>query len=338
MRKWFRRIVLGVLALVLVAIAGGLTFEQWSRWRASRDFPAPGQLVAFDGGRAHLTCQGTGTPTVILESGHGAGGSEDWVKVQPAIAEETRVCAYDRGGIMWSTPRAGPRDATRIADELHALLRAADEPGPYVMVGHSLGGAFVRVFAGRFPDAVVGLVFVDATPPGLMSRMPADMQAAMSARPPELLVRLLAAIGVMRVMRFGDAGFPEMWPDSARAAIRAMLPLSVRGILGERAAIDDALAEAGAVTTLGNRPLVVLTAGKHRAPPSGVSDSSIALFEQLWQGMQNELATLSSNADHRTIASSDHYIQLDDPGAVIDAVSRVVRSVRGNIPLQDGAL
>ncbi|HSM35254.1 MAG TPA: alpha/beta hydrolase [Longimicrobiales bacterium] len=335
MRKWFRRIVLGVLALVLVAIAAGLSFEQWSRWRAGRDFPAPGQMVAFDGGRTHLACEGTGTPTVILESGFGAGGSEDWVKVQPAIAGQTRVCAYDRGGIMWSTPRGRPRDAAHIADELQALLRAADEPGPYVMVGHSIGGALVRVFTGRFPDEVVGLVFVDATPPGLMSRLPADMQAAMSAGPPAFLIRLLAATGVMR---FGDPGIPEMWPDSARAAIRAMLPLSVRGMHGEMAAMDDALAEAGAVTTLGNRPLVVLTAGKHPFPPSsGVSDSSIALMEQLWPEMQNELATLSSNADHRTIASSNHYIQLDDPGAVIDAVARVVRSVRDNVPLQHGA-
>lgn len=111
MRTWFRRIALGVLALVLVAIAGGLSFEKWSRWRAGRDFPPHGRMVTFDGGRVHLVCQGTGTPTVILEAGCGLGGSEDWTKVKTVIRRQTRVCAYDRAGALWSTPRAGLQDA-----------------------------------------------------------------------------------------------------------------------------------------------------------------------------------------------------------------------------------
>jgi pimeloyl-ACP methyl ester carboxylesterase len=292
-------------------------------------------MVAFDGGRSHLKCQGTGTPTVILESGWGTSGSEDWWKVQPAIALQTRVCAYDRAGIMWSTPRAGPRDAAHIADELHALLRAADEPGPYVMVGHSIGGVHVRVFTERFPDEVAGLVFVDATPgPDLMSRSPADVQAAMAEKPPELLFTVLAATGVMRSGYL--FGVPEMWPDSTRAAIRALSPPSIRAAFGEVADLEDAIAQAGAVTTLGDRPLVVLSAGKQAQLP-GISDSSQVLWEGLWAELQNELATLSSNVVHRTIPDSDHYIQLFDPGAVIDAVSMVITSVRGNTPLSEGA-
>ncbi len=324
MRKWIRRIVLGAAALATLVVAAGLVFEQWSRWRAARAFPPVGDLVDVDGGRSHLICTGAGTPTVVLEAGLDTYGSQGWGKVQSEIARLTRVCSYDRAGILWSEPREGPRDANRIAGELHALLRAASESSPYVMVGHSIGGPLVRVFAQRFEDEVVGLVLVDASHPAMMERFPPEVIEMMTAGPPPLLVKTLAAIGILRLM---EPPAPDSLPEEVREVSRAFGPTSMACLLGEIDAVEDMLGQAGETGTLGDRPLVVLSAGQVYRPP-GVSDEVFAQMGDTWAALQADLVTLSSNADLRVIPDATHYIHLDNPTAVIAAVSDVVAAVR----------
>jgi pimeloyl-ACP methyl ester carboxylesterase len=121
----------------------------------------------FDiGGRGlFLLCEGKGSPTVLLESGMGDSIST-WQRVMPALSEQTRVCAYDRAGLGFSDPpTVRPRTSQDIALDLHKLLAVAGEAGPYVLVGHSIGGLHVRVFAAEFPDEVVGVVLVDSSHP-----------------------------------------------------------------------------------------------------------------------------------------------------------------------------
>ncbi|GAB4227203.1 MAG: alpha/beta hydrolase [Acidobacteriota bacterium] len=110
----------------------------------------------------HATVAGSGRPVVVLESGLGE-DSGLWQRVLPLIARDTTVVAYDRAGLGRSPDRGAPRDGATMVDELRALLRAAELPPPYVLVGHSFGGLLVRIFAGRWPDEVAGLVLVDAT-------------------------------------------------------------------------------------------------------------------------------------------------------------------------------
>lgn len=119
MLRWARRVILGVVGLVVAALCAGVAYEQWSRRQIAREFPPPGRLVEHGGRLSHLFCMGNGSPTVILEAGLDTDGSQTWAGVQPQIAAETRVCSYDRGGILWSEPRKEPRDANRIAGELH---------------------------------------------------------------------------------------------------------------------------------------------------------------------------------------------------------------------------
>jgi pimeloyl-ACP methyl ester carboxylesterase len=311
MRKWIRRIGLGAVALATMAVAAGLVFERWSRWRAARAFPAVGELVEVDGSRSHLLCTGTGTPTVILESGLDTYGSQAWVKVQPEIARLTRVCSYDRAGILW------------------ALLSAASESPPYVMVGHSIGGPLVRVFAQRFEDEVVGLVLVDASHPEMMKRLmkrfPPEVIEMMTAGPPPLLVKTFAALGILRLMHLGEP--PDSLPGEVRDLSDAFNPTSTTGWLGEMNAAEDIMAQAGETGSLGDRPLVVLSAGQVYRPPR-VSDDVSAQMVETWNALQADLASLSSNADRRVVPDATHYIQLDDPAAVIAAVSDVVSAVR----------
>ncbi len=123
---------------------------------------AIGQIVDAGGTRMHINCTGTGSPSIILEAGF-PGSSLDWSLVQPMVAPFSRVCSYDRAGFGWSDMGKAPRSSTQIAEDLQTLLSTAAVPAPYILVGHSMGGLYVRAFARKFPDSVAGIVLVDAT-------------------------------------------------------------------------------------------------------------------------------------------------------------------------------
>ena len=153
-----------IATLAFASISGG-----YQTVRAAADAKAsamPGQLIDVDGHRLHLSCTGSGRPTVVLEPGAG-GTSSDLRWVTPAVARDTRVCVYDRAGRGWSEPAATPQDATQIATDLHTLLHRGHVPGPYVLAGHSFGGLYVLTFAARYPDEVAGMVLVDSTAPAV---------------------------------------------------------------------------------------------------------------------------------------------------------------------------
>lgn len=321
MDRLLRRLLLVVVLLLAATVFAGLAYEQWSRRAAARDFPPVGRLVEHDGKLSHLHCTGEGSPTVILEAGRSVGGSQDWTEVQPGIAEVTRVCSYDRAGILWSEPREEPRDAHRIVDELHGLLQAAGERPPWVMVGHSLGGLLIRVYDQRHPGEAAGFVLVDASHPEQFERYGQEVRAALSeAQPPTpspLFARLWAASGGYRL------GLP-----ARRDAVGAFLPRSVPwGFLGEGAARDAIYQQAAATDTLGDRPLVVLTAGVAPSFP-GMSEALRAEFYETWLELQSEFVELSSDSEQRVVEGATHNIHVDAPEAVVAAVRELVEAVR----------
>src|SRR4030095_8529101 len=148
------------LAALLVLMLVGYIYEPIAEAADARAYPPPGQLVDIGGYRLHINCTGAGSPTVVIESGWGD-FSAAWGWVQPEVAKTTRVCTYDRAGMGWREVSPQPRTAREFAKELHTLLEKANESGPYVLVGHSMGGYTVRVYAHDYPDEVVGVVLVD---------------------------------------------------------------------------------------------------------------------------------------------------------------------------------
>ncbi len=177
--SWIRRGVLGlVIGLVALAVIGAI-YQAFATEIYRRLYPPPGELVDVGGHSLHINCVGEGSPTVILESGSGA-TSVDWANIQPEVANTTRVCAYDRAGSGWSEPGPGPGDPQQIAGELHTLLGNAGIDGPYVLVGHSFGGLYVRMYADLYPNEVEGMVLVDSSHPE-QSKRSAEAQAASSA-------------------------------------------------------------------------------------------------------------------------------------------------------------
>ena len=164
---------------VPVAIAAGclslvIGLAVWNfviaKWRLAQN-PAPGRFYSVEGRQMYIYCVGTGSPTLVIESGLSS-DSLGWYGVQRDLARSTRVCAYDRSGLGLSEPRSGPRDAESIARQLHELLRQAGVEPPYVPIGWSAGGLYVRVFAHRFPNEIAGMVLVESSSPHQIDETP----------------------------------------------------------------------------------------------------------------------------------------------------------------------
>lgn len=332
MRKWIKRAIQGAVGLVALLILSGLTYEQLARRSVFKRFAPLGEFVEVDGRTAHLRCLGEGRPTVVLEAGFGPDGSESWASIMPDIASISRVCAYDRAGILWSEPGKEPRDAYHIADELHALLATASESPPFVLVGHSLGGLFVRVFADRYGDEVSGVVFVDSSHPEQGERLPQVVVEASAALPSPVFMKASAALGVMRWGLRADAHVADGEPQNLT---ELLLPRSVTGLLTEMDAIDTFAAQTAATSDLGDRPVVVLTAGQVAEGIRQAFDE--AVLEEthaVWLELQGELAALSTNSDHRVIERASHYIHQQAPEAVRTAIADVVMAVRDDSPVR----
>jgi pimeloyl-ACP methyl ester carboxylesterase len=311
--RWLLYPVVAVMALAAVGGAVetvGLAADQ-------RAHPVPGQSYDVGGYRLHLHCTGSGGPTVVLSSGLGA-TSANWARIAPAVAGSTRVCAYDRAGQGWSEDAPSERDGLEAAADLHTLLRRAGEDGPYVLVGHSIGGDHAMTYAARYPEQVAGVVLLDATDP-----YRATGSGAASAGPSSAVALLpsLARLGIGRLL---PTSFWSALPEPAAGQVQAFSssPRGARNTRDEVATMPVLLTQAQALTTLGNTPLVVLTAAGHDADPD-------------WAAAQERMAALSTNSSHRS-ADATHEGLLDQPdGAQVSAraIDDVVRAVRTGSPL-----
>jgi pimeloyl-ACP methyl ester carboxylesterase len=317
---WLWRGLLGLLALIVILALAGVTYQAVATANDQQTYLPPGQLVDVGGYRLHLHCIGTanpGSPTVILEAGGGL-ASPGWTWVQSAVAASTRVCAYDRAGYGWSDPGPTPRDARQVVHELHTLLDQADIAGPYVLVGHSVGGMYVRVYAAQHPADVAGLVLVDSSHPDQLARSPSiraeqeDFQRLLQFLP------LLAQLGIIRIGGMGEATAIGL-PAQQRAEMIAFgaVPEYYATLLAELeafAATTDQTRDAG---SLGTQPLFVLTAGTGNSPD--------------WHTLQAELPALSSKSGHRIVGQATHQSLLntqEDAQATSAAILQVVEAVR----------
>jgi pimeloyl-ACP methyl ester carboxylesterase len=306
---------LGVsLAIVLGLALGGYIYEPIAEAADAKAYLPPGQMVDVGGYRLHINCTGEGSPTVVIESGWGD-FSAAWGWVQPEVARTTRVCTYDRAGMGWSEPSPEPRTAREFAKELHTLLEKANEPGPYVLVAHSMGGYTARVYAHDYPEEVAGLVFVD--PQNLSTEDAAVFNPAPKPGKASLAV-LMARIGVMRLLA-GPLGSIQDLPDGAKQAYTAntVTSRSTQTLLDEGRGMSEGGAQARAVTTLGALPLIVLSRGKNMDPESAAS--------------QARYLQLSTDSQHLVAEESDHRIMIEQPEAAVAAILQMVRQVRETV-------
>jgi pimeloyl-ACP methyl ester carboxylesterase len=301
----------GVLAGLLILLLIGVIYEPIAEAADAQANPPPGQMVDVGGYRLHIHCTGSGSPTVVIESGWGE-MSASWGWVQPEVARTTRVCTYDRAGMGWSEASSEPRTAREFAKELHTLLVNANEPGPYVLVGHSLGGYTVRVYAHDYPDQVSGLVLVDAQ----------DLSASNGAAPKPApkpgvnpLPALLARIGLVRLLA-GPLGSIRDLPPAEKQAYYAssVTPLYAQTFIDELMGMDEGGAQAREVTTLGELPIFVLSRGKD--------------LEAKHTAAQADLLQLSTDSQQIFADQSGHSIHIEQPEAAVAAIVKMVEQVR----------
>lgn len=310
LRRWVLYPVFAILVLIAVGGAGEAVAEL-----GDHAAPMTGQLVDVGGHRLRIDCTGAGSPTVVLESGLGE-SSFYWARISAAVATTTKVCEYDRAGRGWSEPAPEPQDGRAVAADLHTLLSKSGNPGPYVLVGHSSGGVYIRIFAAAYPDEVSGMVLLDAQPPDPFTSLP-DYPAFYSGTPTLYgVLPSVARLGVFRLLygsAFGD--LPEPFRDQERADQASVrLQVSARD---EIAQLRASLQEARALTSLGARPLVVVTA---------VVDAPTG-----WVAAQDGLVSLSTNSVHRVMPDLSHVpLITSESGAAASskAILNVVTAVR----------
>src|SRR5208337_1319884 len=232
---WIRRVWRMLAVGLLLALLVGFTYEQIGRWQDSQHRFRIGRAVDIGGRSLNIDCSGSGSPAVILESGGGGYGGYGWRVVQAEVAEFTTVCWYDRAGEGWSDPAPTPRNSATIVHDLHELLQRAPVAGPYVLVGHSIGGEYVRIFTATFPSEVAGVVLVDSThpdqrePPLMLS--PITRMHKHARRLVCFALPLMARLGVVRLfMRNTPVYVPPEFSSQQSAAERAMRNQRVKAV------------------------------------------------------------------------------------------------------------
>lgn len=300
----------GGLTVLLGLALVGYIYEPMAEAADAKTYPPPGELVDVGGYRLHINCVGTGSPTVVIEAGLGD-WSTSWAGyVQPEVAKTTRVCTYDRAGLGWSDANSLPSDAAQFAKELHTLLQNANVPGPYVMVGHSLGGLIVRVFAHDYASEVAGVVLIDSMNPKQVTESLSNKLALFSS-----IEAALARVGVGRLLVKLPAIASGAPPNGEAYYPLFVRPGSLQTTANEYRELPASAAAAAAVTSFGDLPLIVLTARLNDNPG--------------WPEWQNELLQLSSNSEHLFAENSGHVIQFDEPDAAVAAILQMVQQVRG---------
>ena len=322
-----KRGLFGLLVALIALPLSGATYEAIMALGDAQRYPPPGKLVDVGGYNLHIYCVGQGSPTVILEAG-GGHMSLDWVLIQPDLAKSTRVCAYDRAGLGWSEAGTLPRSPQQITADLYMLLAEAGISGPYVLVGHSIGGKYVRLYASQYPQDVAGMVLLDARHESLdAAQTPEQKEQDRAQTQNELrLTRTLRRLGILRL--FGPsllkanpsaAHIPE--GTLAEMALVMTGPQGLDAQSNEFNAQTQADDQLQAAPSLGDIPLIVMGA-----------DQSIARIPILMDAFTTMMG-LSSNSRLMIVQKSGHAIHWDQPMIVIDAILQVVDAARTGEPL-----
>lgn len=326
------KIALKSLALLIAAaLVSGVVYEQVGRGRDRMRIRRIGRPVDIGGRTLNISCLGKGGPPVIFESG-GPGPGLAWEPLQAEVAKFTQACWYDRAGEGWRDSGPFPRTSAAISSDLHELLKRAGESPPYILAGASFGGLNSRVYAGLYPREVAGLVFIDSAHEDEPLRAP---KFYLGRTAPRILWHPLydalegaAFVGLVRLTQAPPAqGIDpsQMTREEIIAALRQQ-PKSFVGNISTGVVLPESYAEAKAVTSLGDRPIIVLTAGQPLDFRDQELNRQAEAYQQIWiHEIQPKLARLSTGGRQIVLPNSNHGSIPQD--VVITAIRDVMREV-----------
>ncbi|MFL5953420.1 MAG: alpha/beta hydrolase [Gaiellaceae bacterium] len=312
--NWSRRALIYPVLFVLFLVAVGGAVGTVQAATSSNPAPTSGRGYLANGHRLYLNCVGSGAPTVVLFNGLGE-WTPNWAWVQTKVSRTTRVCTFDRAGEGWSRGRAVREDGQQLSSDLHALLRAAHIPGPYVLAGHSVGGTYALVYAIQYPADVAGVALIDSATPYQFNLPDYPAFYSMWKRASALLPSAARTAMGRMALRTGFGSLPPRARDAARAFNSSPRQLTASRI--EFLQLPAIFNQAKALRTLNGKPLAVLSAtvGEMRG----------------WAAAQNKLAQLSTDSVHSRLAGATHAALLEDAKfaqATTRTITQVVTRVR----------
>ncbi len=325
MWKWTKRISFSILTLIAFLLLSGITYQWISTKIDERKYPALGRLIDVGGYKLHANIQGSNLtgPVVVFESGWGC-NSLEWTLVQSEVSKFVKTISYDRAGQGWSEDSPLERTSENIVDELHSLLQAEGESGPYILVGHSFGGINARLYASRYPDEVIGLVLVDSAHEDQMEKFPPMPKINTN------LALFMTYVGAMRLSTYSGA-YKELFqgiPLQVQSMIRARSSTgsSVRSVLKEGVVLEKShnqLKIAGG--NLVDKPLVVITAGKPLGEQAiGLSQEMADQMSAAWIELQKDLVLKSTKGEQIIAGESGHMIPHEQPEIIVEAIRKMV--------------
>lgn len=325
------------LILLAVSISIFLTLGAHTKARLKRQFPPIGQMVDIGGYRLHMHVEGEGLHTVIFDAGAGGIGLS-WELVYPVIAKVTRVVTYDRAGLGWSDPSPKARRADVMAEELHTMLSNANISAPYILVGHSLGGAVARQFAANYPDEITGLVMVDSAHEQQMKHFPeAIVKMADSVKGMMGVMKLMGKLNIFALkpslVTIGDNGRLAKELVAQMQGVMASSDSHLEAMIAESESAFSA--QTPAVPTLGDLPLTVISHGQldTAAVPPSLGQQVRDEYEAAWQKLQVEITSLSTRGRRIVAERSGHNVIFDQPEIITDAILEMLHSSSSRLEL-----
>ncbi len=337
-------ILLIILAVCVIAVSSAFLYQVIGVRRDAIRFPPPGRMVQAGAQRLHVHEMGQGSPTVVLEAGISA-TCVNWTRVQAGIAEFTHVLSYDRAGLGWSDTARSPRTAAQIVEELREMLHAAGVPTPFIFVGHSFGFLVARLYAATYPAEIAGIVLVD--PLRLEEWHPLTDERRRMLQGGAFLSRwgaLLARFGVVRFTLARLAGGSRALPRFIGRATSSGAGLAtMERLVGEVRKMPKELWPA--IASHWSVPKSFASMGDHLArlpesvacvidsePLQGVPVTMLAGAQSRTKWTAEDIARVSTDTTYIVAENSGHWIQLDEPELVIDAVRAMVTRVKEGAP------
>jgi pimeloyl-ACP methyl ester carboxylesterase len=328
---------IGLMILLVLVLVAGSIYQATASASDLKRYPPPGEFFDIGDYRLHLYCSGQGSPTVILEAGAG-NPSIGWQLVQSEVEGFSRVCSYDRPGFGWSDAPTESLTREQVATLLHELLQTANMLGPYILVGHSSGGEYIRAFAKEYPSEILGMVFVDSSHEGESFLYPAKFLNFNRYQLLTLkLCQFLSPFGIARMARLWDTFLPESLTstDMGEAVMSTLYQTWYCKAAYREAIVLGSPGQAGKVGSLGDLPLIVLSSGAmyENIPATVVTAMGgpdvLHQVAQVHDEIQQELVSLSTAGKLIVAENSGHEIQWYQPDLVIDAIRSIVEQVHG---------
>lgn len=315
-RKIAEFTVLSFLLLLAVVAGGSSSFNAIRLYYVRTTNPLPGNLYTVDGRKMHLNCTGSGSPTIVLEAGSG-GDAFVWGGVQPALSKTTHVCSYDRAGLGWSEPRSGPRDADHIAHELHKLLFQANISGPFVLMGHSVAGIYMRDYIKHYPSEVAGIVFVDSVTPSMSAHNGLNRSLLMTR-----IGRPVFILGIPRLI--GICSKPKPGFDARTGVLQRedLCHTEYGPVLNELEGREQSDQQTAGTGPYGTLPILILS----HDPAQRQWQKQLG---NDWDQTQENLKKLSAHSRRIIAKGSGHYVMFDRPDLIEREVPAFIEQIRG---------